>query len=119
MKAITLLPAAEAQVQEMAWGRLVWKASAALGNSASMTVGICEIKPGQANPRHHHPNCSEVLHVLRGTIVHSYGDEEVVMSAGDVITVPPNLNHNARNIGDDTAMLAIAFDSADRRTVGE
>ncbi|OPZ80512.1 MAG: Cupin domain protein [bacterium ADurb.Bin429] len=119
MNTINLLTATETQVQEMEWGRLIWKASTALGNSASMTVGICEILPGQANPRHSHPNCSEVLHVLQGTIVHTFGDEEVTMTTGDVITVPPNLNHNARNIGDDLAILAIAFDSADRRTVGE
>jgi quercetin dioxygenase-like cupin family protein len=119
MTTITLLSAAETQTQETDWGCLRWKASGTLGNDAGMTVGLCEIRPGHANPRHHHPNCSEVLHVLQGTIAHTYGDQEVVMAVGDVITVPPGLVHNARNIGAETAVLAIAFNAPDRLTVGE
>lgn len=102
------------------WGRLLWKASRALGNSQAITVGLCEIHPGGANPRHVHANCEEVLHVLQGTIVHSYGDDgEVTLSVGDVITIPSHVMHNARNIGKDTAVLAISFSSADRLTQGE
>ncbi len=119
MNTIQLLPAADTHVQEFAWGRLIWKASAALGNSDSMTVGVCEISPGQANPRHHHPNCTEVLHVLQGTIAHTIGEQQVEMTIGDVITVSPHVVHNARNIGSETAVLAISFDAADRLTVGE
>lgn len=119
MHEVMILRAAETLVEVTPWGRLIWKASAGLGNAETVTVGICEIAPGHANPRHHHPNCTEVLHVLQGVIAHTFGDEEVVMAAGDVITVPPHLVHNARNIGDDTAILAISFDNAQRQTVGE
>lgn len=41
-------------VEEQEWGRLIWHASCALGNSATMTGGRCEIGPGCANPRHLH-----------------------------------------------------------------
>jgi quercetin dioxygenase-like cupin family protein len=102
------------------WGRLLWKASGALGNSQAMTVGICEIHPGAENPRHVHANCEEVLHVLQGTIVHSYGDDgEVTLYVGEVITIPAHVMHHARNIGEDTAVLAISFSNAARLTHGE
>ena len=119
MSKTVVLTAAETQIQPQDWGRLIWKASEALGNAGGITVGICEINPGQANPRHHHPNCTEVLHVLHGVIAHSFDDEEVVMQVGDVITVPPHIYHNARNIGGETAILAISFNVADRQTIGE
>ncbi len=120
MSEVQIKHADETKIEMMPWGRLLWKASRALGNSLTMTVGICEINPGQANPRHIHPNCDEILHVLQGTIAHSYGkDGEVVMSVGDVITVPPNVMHNARNIGEDIAVLAISFSNAERQTQGE
>jgi mannose-6-phosphate isomerase-like protein (cupin superfamily) len=63
-------------VEEHPWGHLTWMVSGQLGNSEELTVGTCHISPGQHNPRHHHPNCDEVLHVLRGRIVHTLGDEE-------------------------------------------
>jgi quercetin dioxygenase-like cupin family protein len=120
MKTAKLLRAGQAQVQETDWGRLTWFASARLGNSATMTVGRCVIRPGRANPRHSHPNCEEVLHVLAGRIAHTLdGRQEVELSAGDTIAVPPDLVHNARNLGTEDAVLAICFSSPDRQTQGE
>lgn len=107
------------EIDKTEWGRLVWMVSRALGNSEEMTVGKCFIDPGQANPRHYHPNCDEVLHVLSGTILHTLGDEEFEMSEGDTISIPRNTLHNAANIGDDEAVLMISFSSADRQVVGE
>ena len=102
------------------WGELTWFASGKLGNSDEMTIGRCVIRPGQANPPHSHPNCSEVLVVMQGRIAHLIEEgREVEMGVGDTITVPPDLPHQARNIGDGDAVLSIAFSSADRQTKGE
>ncbi len=109
----------EHEVEETPWGRLVWMVAGRLGNSTTMTVGRCYIDPGQANPRHYHPNCDEVLHVLQGTIEHSAGDERVRMGPGDTISIPTGVVHNARNIGREQAVFVISFSSADRQTVGE
>ena len=85
-----VLRAAQAEQKEADWGKLTWHASRALGNSEDMTIGVCRLKPGQSNPKHHHPNCSEVLVVMQGRIRHTVSDtgEEVDMSAGDAITAP-------------------------------
>ena len=120
MKRAKILRANECEVLDFDWGQLTWFASAKLGNSDEMTVGKCVIKPGCANPLHSHPNCSEVLTVLDGRIAHVIEDgQEVEMGAGDVITLPTDLPHRARNIGNDDAVLFIAFSSANRQTKGE
>lgn len=106
-------------VEEQPWGRLVWMVAGRLGNSTTMTVGRCYIDPGQANPRHHHPNCDEVLHVLQGTIEHSADDERVRMGPGDTISIPSGVVHNATNVGEDQAIFVISFSAPDRQTVGE
>ena len=108
-----------AQHLPMEWGSLTWYASMELGNSEDLTVGKCVIKPNRSNPRHFHPNCSEILHVLQGKISHSYNDETVVMEEGDTISVPANIPHHAANLGETDAILLISFSAADRKTVGE
>ena len=114
------LTSADAVVTEpQDWGRLEWMVSGALGNSTTMTVGRCYIRPGRQNPRHYHPNCDEVLHVLQGTILHSLDDQTVTMGPGDTISIPAGKLHNARNIGADDAIFVITFSSPDRQTVGE
>lgn len=106
-------------VEEQPWGRLEWMVSGQLANSETMTVGLCYIEPGQENPRHLHPNCDEVLHVLQGTIEHSAGDDVINMGPGDTVSIPTAMLHNARNIGTDQAVFVIAFSSANREAVGE
>ena len=98
-------------------GALTWLASRALGNSDTMTVGRATLPPDGMSPRHFHPNCDEVLHVLQGRILHTMGDDEAELATGDTITIPVGVVHNARNIGDTDALLLICFSSADRETV--
>jgi quercetin dioxygenase-like cupin family protein len=111
--------AADRQVIEQTWGRITWYASGPLGNSATMTVGEAVIRPGQENPRHYHPNCDEILHVMRGRILHSMGTQQVEMTVGDTVSIPTGVRHNARNIGTEDAVLAISFSSAHREVIGE
>ncbi len=108
------------QIHAFDWGRLTWFASGALGNSTEMTIGRCTLKPGRANPRHYHPNCSEILVVIQGRIRHTAAEnKEVELGEGGAVTIPPNVWHCATNIGDTDAVLFIAFSSAERETVGE
>ncbi|WP_401000734.1 cupin domain-containing protein [Agromyces sp. GXQ0307] len=114
----TLRTAAQHVIEPQPWGRLEWYVSGAIGNSETMTTGKCVLDPGQANGRHWHPDCDEILMVLTGSIVHTWNDEEFPMEAGDVISIPRGVIHNARNVGDTQAELAIAFSSAHRTAEG-
>jgi quercetin dioxygenase-like cupin family protein len=120
MGSATVLRAGEAAIQTADWGSLTWYASGSQGNSETMTVGQCIIRPGMSNPRHSHGNCEEILRVLSGRISHTLDDRtEVELAAGDTITIPAHVVHHARNIGTDDAVLAISFSSPDRQTKGE
>lgn len=114
-----LAPAAGHIVEDTDFGRLVWMVSGAQGNSTTMTVGRCYIRPGKANNRHYHPNCDEILYVMQGTIRHSMGDQTVSMSAGDAVSIPAGVRHNAENVGTDEAICLISFSTPDRQVVGE
>jgi len=107
------------QVIQYPWGQLTWYVSHELNNSDTMTVGEAVIKPGRENPRHFHPNCDEVLHVIKGHILQTMGDRSVEMDEGDTVSIPAGIHHNAKNIGTEDAVLAISFSSATRKAIGE
>jgi quercetin dioxygenase-like cupin family protein/type 1 glutamine amidotransferase len=114
-----VLPAADVEVLPQPWGKLKWFASRPLGNSTTMTVGEATISPGKGNPPHWHPNCDEILHVVRGHIMNRVGDKEYEMRAGDTVVIPEGTVHSARNIGTEDAVLMVSFNSADRVAIGE
>ena len=116
----SVLPAAGAQRGGAEWGELTWFANAELGNARDLTVGRCVLRPGCENPRHHHPNCDEVLVVLDGRIRHTLaGGEDAELGPGDTITIPAGLPHRALNVGAGDAVLLIVFSSGNRQVVGE
>jgi len=106
------------KVIDMPWGQLRWFTSAELKNSRTMTTGVAIIQPGKSNPVHFHPNCDEVLHVIRGKISHTMNEVTAEMNAGDSISIPQGVLHNATNIGTEDAVLGISFSSAYREAVG-
>lgn len=120
MDKIKIQTADKAEIMEFPWGELTWYASSTIGNSQEMTVGKCVLKTGESNPVHQHPNCAEVLVVMKGKILHTGPEDEMVeMNEGDTVSAPAGVLHNAKNIGDTNAELFIAFSSADRETQGE
>ena len=82
--------------EDQDWGRLIWMVSGAMGNSKTMTVGKCFIKPGCANPPHYHPNCEELLYLISGELQHSLDDTSFHLKPGDAIRVPAGAKHDAR-----------------------
>ncbi len=99
---------------EEKWGSLRWIAGRDIGNAEGVVVGRVLIKVGHSNPRHSHPNCEEVLYLLRGRLEHTVGEEKVITDAGDVIVVPPGVPHIARNIGDEDADMIVAYSAGVR-----
>lgn len=115
-----LIKGANLEYVDADWGQLTWFANDQLGNTDYLTLGRCIIYPNQANPRHHHPNCDEILTVIQGKIRHTWmNGEDVEMSVGDTITIPTGMVHQARNVGAENAVLVIAFTAANRQTIGE
>ena len=106
----------EGEFIDAPWGKLTWLASRKLENSTSMTFGRVIIPVNETNPRHRHPNCDEILHLLSGNIEHSLDDEKFTLQAGDTVTIPAGVWHNASALGGLDAEMVICFSSADRET---
>ncbi len=106
----------EGELIDQPWGRLTWLASRKIGNSATMTFGRVVIPADQTNPRHRHPNCDEILHLLSGRLEHSLGDSRFILEPGDTISIPAGEWHNARALDGADAEMVICFSSADRET---
>lgn len=113
-----LLKKAEIQTDVFPWGRLEWYARKNL-NGADITLGLCHINPKMENAMHSHPNCDEVLYVIKGSIIHRLNGEEIEMCEGDSLFIPQGAVHNAFNRGDTEAVFSIAFTSGSRETLNE
>ncbi len=116
-----VIPAAQAlgsRIEEP-WGMLNWLANAKLGNAAGLTLGRVLIKAGCSNPRHAHFECEEVLYLLAGELRHSFGDQDVLLKAGDTLLVPAGVFHHGVNIGTTDADMIVAYSSAHRDFVKE
>ena len=106
----------DGEIIDSPWGRLTWLASGKLGNSSTMTFGRVTIPANQTNPRHRHPNCDEILHLLSGRIEHSLENEKYILEAGDTISIPAGQWHNASALDGVDAEMVICFSSAQRET---
>jgi quercetin dioxygenase-like cupin family protein len=91
------------------WGSLTWLAGTEYGNADGLVLGRVTLKAGMSNPRHRHPRCEEVLYMLKGRIVHSLGNESFTLSAGDTITIPAGVFHDAKCISDEDADMIVAY----------
>lgn len=110
-----VLPAAQAQRVEEEWGSLCWLASSSIGQVDRMTVGRVSIRAGRANPRHFHPNCDEVLYLLKGRLEHTLGDRTMVLNAGDTLIIRTGEVHNARNVGGEDADMIVVYNAGERQ----
>ena len=54
------------------------------------------LKPGFHLGRHHHKIMTEVFYILEGEVELIFDDETIHCQAGDTITVPPNVWHEAK-----------------------
>ncbi|HUT09863.1 MAG TPA: cupin domain-containing protein [Thermoguttaceae bacterium] len=100
---------------EHPWGWIRWLMSSKLDPKAEMTFGLVEIKAGQRNPMHIHPNCEEILYVLSGSCEHWLDKEKCVLKAGDVIRIPTGVPHYARTFEKEGMKAVIVYSSGDRQ----
>ncbi len=121
MKVGTVIRAQEADAAAIReeWGALQWVATEELTMTPGLTLGRVILKPGACNPRHSHPNCDEVLYVLRGRLQHETAGEITILEAGDTLAIPAGVAHQAVNIGTEAADTIVAYSSGRREFVLE
>ncbi|GLQ53355.1 cupin domain-containing protein [Devosia nitrariae] len=108
---------ADGTIEKTSWGQLTWKITGQAMPGAEMTFGTCEIKPGERNALHSHPDCEEILYVVSGTCEHKLGDAIYEMQPGDAIRIPRNVRHWARCTSAEPLLALIIFSSGQRTAV--
>lgn len=90
----------DVELRNMADGREVYRISAA-------TVGLVYVKwpKGAVTTPHNHAN-ELVLTVISGRLKAMSGDQEFIMEAGDVVTVPAWVEHSYEALEDSLTMEA-------------
>jgi quercetin dioxygenase-like cupin family protein len=99
------------------WGSIQWLCSNELFDEANLTFGYVQIEPGSKNPRHYHPNSSEILFLIEGELAHSVGSDVYDLTPGMSIFIPVNVEHDAINTGTITARMVVAYPTGDRQAV--
>ena len=117
---IRVTRAGEVPVEQYGQAKVQWLASKAANGARELMFGVTDIEVGGSSPMHRHPNCEEVLHLLEGEIDQVIeGGHRLRMAAGDTITIPRDLKHQAINVGDTPARMFVAFSSPERQTIIE
>ncbi|MEZ5094849.1 MAG: cupin domain-containing protein [Nocardioides sp.] len=80
---------------------------AATWSDRALTLVEDTLKPGFLLPRHHHRLMTETFYCLSGRVLFVFDDEQVALTAGDAVTVPPRVHHQVSSA--DGARLLTVF----------
>jgi mannose-6-phosphate isomerase-like protein (cupin superfamily) len=72
------------------------------------SVAHVVISPGKASLLHVHPDAEESYYIMRGTARIRVGDEELDITPGQIVLIPPGKPHKISNIDEkDLEFLAV------------
>ena len=99
----SLIPAAAARQVPYNWGTLTFLADATGGTSPDVSMARVTIQASRRNMLHTHPNCDELLYLIRGRIRHLAGTQWMSMEPGDTLRIarscPSGAGHQRRRRG--------------------
>jgi len=72
------------------------------------TLAWTTLEPGHAPRPHSHPY-EQIVYIVSGRVRFVVGDEEVEAGPGDMLVVPPDVEHFAETIGDEPALDLSVF----------
>ena len=87
------------------WGALGWVSSPHTTNAKDLVVIEVSLAPGNGHNFHHHPNQEEVIYVIEGEVEQWIGQESKMLTAGDVVFIPPAMVHATFNVSSQHAKL--------------
>ena len=93
---------------------MTWLMEDAIEPGADVSLAKMTIDPAITSEAHHHPDCTEAIHVLSGTILQRRGEAWIELAAGDTLLIPAGVVHQTRNLGSQTAVMMIAYSSGSR-----
>lgn len=93
------------------WGEMTTLVNAKLGHNGELAVSNMVVKPGKSSPTHYHPNCEEVIYLIRGQLEHRIRDRINPQEPGSTVVVPRGVAHMTTNVGLVDAEVIVAYSS--------
>ncbi|MGI9503376.1 MAG: cupin domain-containing protein [Geminicoccaceae bacterium] len=93
---------------------MTWLMDDGIKPEAGLSLARMTVDPGITSEAHRHTNCTEAIHVLSGQIKQRSGDRWISLKSGETILIPVGAIHQTTNVGDDVAILMIAYSSGSR-----
>jgi quercetin dioxygenase-like cupin family protein len=112
----SLVPAADAKTLPYGWGTLRFLADTSTGNSPDVSMAFVSIAGGKRNILHRHPNCEELLYLLKGKMKHLAGETWVTLNPGDTIRIARGVIHQAQVLSNEDAEMIVVYSVGDRET---
>ena len=72
-------------------------------SGANATLAFTTLEPGHTPHPHSHPH-EQIVYILAGELRFVVGDEEAIVGPGDMLVVPPGVQHWAETIGSEPAI---------------
>lgn len=82
-------------------------------NFLNLRVHLISVEPGKHTSKQSHPQ-EEVIYIVSGTALVSSDKEEIVISAGEAVLVPPHEIHRITNASQQEQLLYLAAMSPPR-----
>lgn len=82
------------------------------GDGVALSFFVTETPAGRGPPLHVHPD-PEVFLVENGEATFTVGSEEMAVSVGDIVMVPPETPHRFHNTGDELLRIVSMQPSAE------
>ncbi|MBE7462132.1 MAG: cupin domain-containing protein [Planctomycetes bacterium] len=111
-----VIPKSDARSEPYGWGTLTFLADGKSGTSPEVSMARVTIQAGKRNILHRHPNCDELLYLLKGKLKHLVGDKWVTLEAGDTIRIARGLVHQAEVVSAEDADMIVVYSAGDRET---
>jgi len=107
MSVMNIIHSTEIPVHELPGNRLCGLATRSLGSS-EVALWSHALEPGAESPPHWHDR-DQLIYVVAGAGRIIVGDEEVEISAGDVVVAPARIPHQVRAASDEGLDTLVAM----------
>lgn len=91
-----------------------WLMNDDIRRSAGLSLAKMTVQPGVVSEAHKHPNCTETIHILEGTVDQRIGDQWVTLTAGDTVLIEAGVVHQTHAKSSASAVIMVAYSAGSR-----
>ena len=86
-----------------------WLVTSETVGAKDSVFGLTVFPPGAKHDIHRHPHAEEIEYIVSGSGVAQVGDDDVEISAGELVFVPANEYHGFHNTSDGETVMVWTY----------